>query len=128
MTTLFFTATNERLKCCSLTNARNRHPSNIRRGRNRLSIKIHELVSSAVDAVKKPVTVKMRTSWDDEHIVAVENARAVGRVGCKAVSMHGGKHARSRAAVYRLGQLGHHKRCKSSGIFSCYRQWRRNLT
>lgn len=30
----------------------------------------------------------MRTGWDDEHIFAVENARAVERAGGKAVSVH----------------------------------------
>lgn len=51
--------------------------------------KIYEMVSAVVDAVDKPVTVKMRIGWDDEHIFAVENARAVERAGGKAVSVHG---------------------------------------
>ncbi|WP_341280365.1 tRNA dihydrouridine synthase DusB [Paenibacillus sp. FSL H8-0537] len=51
--------------------------------------KIYEMVSAVVEAVDKPVTVKMRIGWDDEHIYAVENARAVERAGGKAVSVHG---------------------------------------
>jgi nifR3 family TIM-barrel protein len=51
--------------------------------------KIYEMVSAVVDVVDKPVTVKMRIGWDDEHIYAVENARAVERAGGKAVSVHG---------------------------------------
>lgn len=51
--------------------------------------KIYEMVSSVVDAVDKPVTVKMRIGWDDEHVYAVENAQAVERAGGKAVSVHG---------------------------------------
>lgn len=51
--------------------------------------KIYEMVSSVVDAVQKPVTVKMRIGWDSEHIYAVENAKAVERAGGKAVSVHG---------------------------------------
>ncbi|MFD1957191.1 tRNA dihydrouridine synthase DusB [Paenibacillus thailandensis] len=51
--------------------------------------KIYEMVSAVVDAVDKPVTVKMRIGWDDEHIYAVENASAVERAGGKAVSVHG---------------------------------------
>lgn len=51
--------------------------------------KIYEMVSAVVDAVDKPVTVKMRIGWDDEHVFAVENARAVERAGGKAVSVHG---------------------------------------
>ena len=37
--------------------------------------KIYEMVSAVVDAVEKPVTVKMRMGWDEEHIFAVENAK-----------------------------------------------------
>lgn len=51
--------------------------------------KIYEMVSAVVDAVEKPVTVKMRIGWDDEHVYAVENAQAVERAGGKAVSVHG---------------------------------------
>jgi nifR3 family TIM-barrel protein len=58
--------------------------------------KIYEMVSSVVDAVQKPVTVKMRIGWDHEHIFAVENARAVERAGGKAVAVHG----RTREQLY----------------------------
>lgn len=58
--------------------------------------KIYEMVSYAVDAAKKPVTVKMRIGWDDEHIYAVENAQAVERAGGAAVSVHG----RTREQLY----------------------------
>jgi nifR3 family TIM-barrel protein len=58
--------------------------------------KIYEMVSAVVDAVQKPVTVKMRIGWDDQHIYAVENARAVERAGGKAVSVHG----RTREQLY----------------------------
>src|SRR5690606_29961527 len=51
--------------------------------------KIYEMVSAVVDAVEKPVTVKMRIGWDSEHIYAVENAQAVERAGGKAVAVHG---------------------------------------
>ncbi len=44
---------------------------------------------AVVDAVEKPVTVKMRIGWDDDHIYALENAQAVERAGGSAVSMHG---------------------------------------
>src|SRR5690606_41747317 len=37
--------------------------------------KIEEMVSAVVEAVKKPVTVKMRIGWDSKHIYAVENAK-----------------------------------------------------
>ncbi|MGY4691854.1 tRNA dihydrouridine synthase DusB [Salibacterium sp. K-3] len=58
--------------------------------------KIYEMVKVAVEAVDKPVTVKMRMGWDDEHILAVENARAIEEAGGKAVSLHG----RTRVQMY----------------------------
>ncbi|GIQ67323.1 tRNA dihydrouridine synthase DusB [Xylanibacillus composti] len=58
--------------------------------------KIEEMVSAVVEAVNKPVTVKMRIGWDAEHIYAIENARAVERAGGKAVSVHG----RTREQMY----------------------------
>ncbi|MEJ9211542.1 tRNA dihydrouridine synthase DusB [Bacillus smithii] len=58
--------------------------------------KIYEMVAAVVDAVEKPVTVKMRIGWDEEHIYAVENAQAVERAGGQAVAVHG----RTRAQMY----------------------------
>ncbi|KYG33330.1 tRNA dihydrouridine synthase DusB [Alkalihalobacillus trypoxylicola] len=58
--------------------------------------KIYEMVAATVDAVKKPVTVKMRIGWDDDHIFAVDNARAVERAGGSAVAVHG----RTRVQMY----------------------------
>ncbi|MBO8172708.1 MAG: tRNA dihydrouridine synthase DusB [Bacillaceae bacterium] len=58
--------------------------------------KIEEMVSAVVEAVEKPVTVKMRMGWDDEHIYAVDNARAVERAGGQAVTVHG----RTREQMY----------------------------
>jgi nifR3 family TIM-barrel protein len=58
--------------------------------------KIYEMVSAVVDAVEKPVTVKMRMGWDEDHIFAIENAQAVERAGGKAVALHG----RTRVQMY----------------------------
>lgn len=58
--------------------------------------KIYEMVAAVVDVVDKPVTVKMRTGWDEDHIYAIENARAVERAGGKAVAVHG----RTRKQMY----------------------------
>lgn len=58
--------------------------------------KVYEMVSYVTDAVKKPVTVKMRTGWDDKHILAVENALAAERAGASAIAMHG----RTRKQMY----------------------------
>ncbi|MED5019572.1 tRNA dihydrouridine synthase DusB [Paenibacillus chibensis] len=60
------------------------------------SNKIYEMVAAVVDAVDKPVTVKMRTGWDSDHIYAIENAQAVERAGGQAVSVHG----RTREQLY----------------------------
>ncbi|MBD1372438.1 tRNA dihydrouridine synthase DusB [Hazenella sp. IB182357] len=59
--------------------------------------KIEEMVSAVVAVSSKPVTVKMRIGWDDEHIYAVKNAKAVERAGGKAVSVHG----RTRVQMYK---------------------------
>lgn len=58
--------------------------------------KVYEMVSYVVDAVKKPVTVKMRTGWDDKHIYAVKNALAAEKAGASAIAMHG----RTRKQMY----------------------------
>jgi len=58
--------------------------------------KIYEMVSAVVEAVDKPVTVKMRMGWDEDHIYAVRNAQAVERAGGSAVSLHG----RTRVQLY----------------------------
>ncbi|MFX3624177.1 MAG: tRNA dihydrouridine synthase DusB [Ectobacillus sp.] len=58
--------------------------------------KVYEMVAAVVDAVEKPVTVKMRIGWDENHIYAVENALAVERAGGQAVAVHG----RTRAQMY----------------------------
>lgn len=51
--------------------------------------KIYEMVAAVVDAVDKPVTVKMRIGWDEDHIYVVDNAKAVERAGGQAVAIHG---------------------------------------
>lgn len=58
--------------------------------------KVYEMVAAVVDAVKKPVTVKMRIGWDDNHIFAIENAEAIERAGGAAVAVHG----RTRVQMY----------------------------
>ena len=58
--------------------------------------KIYEMVSAVVDAVDKPVSVKMRIGWDDERVFAVENAQAAERAGAAAIAMHG----RTRVQMY----------------------------
>lgn len=58
--------------------------------------KVYEMVSSVVDAIDKPVTVKMRTGWDEDHLYAIENALAAERAGASMIAMHG----RTRVQMY----------------------------
>lgn len=47
------------------------------------------LVSQVVDAVKIPVTVKMRLGWDRENITAPRLAREFEQLGVAAITIHG---------------------------------------
>lgn len=48
-----------------------------------------EIMAAVVKAVKKPVTVKIRKGFDDEHINAVELAKIAEDCGVAAVAVHG---------------------------------------
>jgi tRNA-dihydrouridine synthase B len=48
-----------------------------------------DIVKAVVERVDKPVTVKFRKGWDDEHVNAVEVAKAVEQAGARAVAVHG---------------------------------------
>ena len=50
--------------------------------------KIKEIVSSVVNAVPIPVTVKIRSGWDSEHINAVEVAKICEEAGASAICIH----------------------------------------
>ncbi|HCN74686.1 tRNA dihydrouridine synthase DusB [Pseudolactococcus plantarum] len=58
--------------------------------------KIYDVVSAVASSVALPITVKMRTGWDNEHLFPVENALAAEKAGAGAVAMHG----RTRAQMY----------------------------
>jgi tRNA-dihydrouridine synthase B len=47
------------------------------------------LVKSMVEAVRIPVTAKMRLGWDDENLTAPDLARALEDVGVAAIFIHG---------------------------------------
>ncbi len=57
---------------------------------------VYQIVKETVMSTKKPVTVKIRTGWDDENIVAVEAAKVIEDAGAKAITVHG----RTRAQYY----------------------------
>ena len=58
--------------------------------------KAAQLVCAVSSAIKKPLTVKIRSGWDMEHINAVEFAVAMEKAGAKAITVH----ARTRSQMY----------------------------
>lgn len=47
------------------------------------------IVEAVVKRVDRPVTVKFRKGWDDDHVNAVEVAKALEAAGAQALSLHG---------------------------------------
>lgn len=58
--------------------------------------KIYEIVSAVVKAVSVPVTVKIRSGWDEASINAVEVAKIIETAGASAITIH----ARTRSQGY----------------------------
>lgn len=58
--------------------------------------KVFDIVKGVVDAVSIPVTVKIRSGWDSNHINAVEIAKVIEKAGASAITVHG----RTRAQGY----------------------------
>ena len=50
---------------------------------------VYEIVSAIVKAIDKPVTVKIRKGFDDDHVNAVEIAKIIEEAGAAAVAVHG---------------------------------------
>ena len=50
---------------------------------------VYEIVSAIVKAIDKPVTVKIRKGFDDDHVNAVEIAKIIEEAGAAAVAIHG---------------------------------------
>lgn len=48
-----------------------------------------KVIKAVVDAVSIPVTVKMRTGWDDHSFTAVELAKRAEQAGAAAITVHG---------------------------------------
>ena len=57
---------------------------------------IYDIVSNIVKNVSKPVTVKIRSGFDKEHINAVEVAKLIEKAGASAIAVHG----RTRSQMY----------------------------
>lgn len=58
--------------------------------------KVYEIVKAVVEAVDVPVTVKIRSGWDEKSINAVEIAKVVEKAGASAITIH----PRTRAQGY----------------------------
>ena len=58
--------------------------------------KIGEIVRAVVEAVNVPVTVKIRSGWDENHINCVEVAKIIEKSGASAITLH----ARTRSQGY----------------------------
>lgn len=50
---------------------------------------VGEIVEHVVNSVNIPVTVKLRTGWNANNIVAVEAAKVIEKAGASAITIHG---------------------------------------
>lgn len=50
---------------------------------------VGEIVTALVKAIRKPVTVKIRKGFDDDHVNAVEIAKIIEASGAAAIAVHG---------------------------------------
>ncbi len=69
-----------------------------------------ETAARVVDAVKIPVTVKMRLGWDDQQLTAPALAESLEQVGVAAITVHG----RTRAQGFHgsVNREGFARRCE----------------
>ncbi len=58
--------------------------------------KVYEIIKAVVDNTHTPITVKIRSGWDDKHINAVEVALMIEKAGASAITVH----PRTRAQGY----------------------------
>lgn len=58
--------------------------------------KVYSVVKAAKSVSDKPITVKIRIGWDDEHLNGTSNAKAIEEAGADALMVHG----RTREAFY----------------------------
>lgn len=65
--------------------------------------KVYEMVSKVVESVSVPVTVKIRSGWDNEHINAVEIASVCEKAGACAITVHGRTRAQGYSGKVHLG-------------------------
>jgi len=58
--------------------------------------KVYEIVKAVVEAIDKPVTVKIRSGWDKKSINAIEIAKMAEKAGASLLAIHG----RTRSQMY----------------------------
>lgn len=58
--------------------------------------KARAIIEACVKATDKPITVKFRKGWDEQHVNCVEFAKMCERAGAKAITVHG----RTRSQYY----------------------------
>ena len=58
--------------------------------------KIYEIVKAVTESINTPVTIKIRSGWDDKHINAIEVAQLAEKAGASAIAVH----ARTRSQGY----------------------------
>ncbi len=72
---------------------------------------IGEVLSEIIAAVKIPVTVKIRTGWDEKNINATEVTQIAEKAGARAITIHG----RTREQAYKgKANWDHIKACKQA--------------
>lgn len=64
------------------------------------------LVKGMVDAVRIPVTAKMRLGWDDQNLTAPDLARALEGVGVAAIFVHGRTREQGFSGTVNLAGIG----------------------
>ncbi len=67
--------------------------------------KTQALVRGMIDAVKIPVTAKMRLGWDDNNLTAPDLARALEDVGVAAIFVHGRTRAQGFSGTVNLAGI-----------------------
>jgi tRNA-dihydrouridine synthase B len=67
--------------------------------------KTQALVRSMIEAVKIPVTAKMRLGWDDDNLTAPDLARALEDVGVAAIFVHGRTRAQGFSGTVNLAGI-----------------------
>lgn len=50
--------------------------------------KVYEIVKSVVQSIQVPVTVKIRSGWDENNINAIEIAKKIEEAGASAITIH----------------------------------------